>query len=298
MSQVKKEGVMCRRKFDLAVLCGFFCIMLVFLFTAISYAECVGGDICVNNPGTGDELVSGHVSYVELAINPTAPRFATQYRLYLCCCLGSSCTPTCTNEEWGKRIITLQMCDPNASRFSYKLGEPTSGCPETYLWEVPFVQEEATCKLAAVLLDANVNPLVTAGHVIDTDVSEDFKIKPFGTPVAALDLSPVSKTVGPGGPSGLAIGKANYQISGGVPPFRVAVYVGTYPPPPAINNYITINGNPVYPPQTFAGPLVFTLTNKVSEPCTDTTVTIAVRDSALPTPSTVFASYVINCLPY
>ena len=295
------------RKYDLAlVVGGLFCIMFVFLFTAMASAECVGGDICVNNPGTGDVLVSGDASYVELSIDPTAPRFATQYRLYLCCCLGSSCTPTCTNEDWGKRIITLEMCDPNASRFSYTLGNPTSGCPETYLWEVPFVQEEgATCKIAAVLLDANVNPLVTGGHVIDKDVSGIFEIKPFGEPVSDLTLIPATKTVGPGGPSGLAIGKANYQISGGVPPFKVAVYVGTYPPPPgayppppAINNFITINGNPVYPPQTFSGPLEFTVTNKVSDPCTDTTVTIAVRDSASPTPSTVFASYVINCLPY
>ena len=282
---------MYQRRKSTAKLAGVLCIMLVFLFTAITYAECVDGDICVVSPGTGDELVSGDASSISLAIDPTAPRFATQYRLYLCCCPGS-CTPTCTPQQY--RILTLQMCDPNASRFSYKLGNPISGCPDRYLWEVPFVPEEgATCKLAAALLDANVNPLVTGGHVIDTGTSGIFEIKPFGAPSVALTLSPGSATVGPGGPSGLAIGKANYEISGGVPPFTVYVgYIGITPPPPAINNYITINGNPVYPGQTFYGPLTFTLTNKFSNPCTDRTVNVAVRDSVL---SAVFATYFIDC---
>jgi hypothetical protein len=292
---------MCKRNLDLPLVGGVLCIMLVFLFTAIAYADCPTGDICVDSPLAGDELVSGDASSISLTIDPTAPRFATQYRLYLCCCLGSSgsCTPTCTQQKWGDGIINLQMCDPNASRFSYKLGDPNSGCPDIYLWEVPFVPEVgARCRLAAVLLDANVNPLVTGGHVIGTGTSGIFKIKPFGEPVSSLTLSPGSATVGPGGPSGLAIGKANYEISGGVPPFTVYVYVGAYPPPPAINNYITINGNPVYPGQTFYGPLTFTLTNKFSDPCTDKTVSVTVRDSASPAPSTATASYVINCFPY
>ena len=289
---------MCKRNLDFALVCGVLCMMFVFLFTAITYAECVGGDICVDSPGTGDELVSGVASYVELTIDPTAPRFATQYRLYVCCCNGLSCTPSCTNEVWGRGIITLQMCDPNASRFSYKLGTPTSGCPEIYLWEVPFVEEPGkTCKLAVVLLDANVNPLVTGGHVIDSDVGDEFKIKPFGAPVIALSLSPGSKTVAPGGPGGSAIGKANYEITGGVPPFKITVLNNypSYPPAPLVIANITIDGSPVWPPLTFYGPSEFTVTNTVSEPCTDSPLTIVVRDSA---PSTVTASYVINCLPY
>jgi hypothetical protein len=284
---------MFKRSRSIAELAGVLCIMFVFLFTGIAYADCTTGDICVDHPGAGDELVSGEASFVQLTIDPTAPRFATQYRLYLCCCLGS-CTPTCNQQKWGEGIITLQMCDPNASRFSYKLGEPNSGCPDIYLWEVPHVPEVgATCKLAAVLLDANVNPIVTGGHVIDQDIGGSFKINPFGEPVSSLTLSPNAATVLPGGPSGLAT--ANYEISGGVPPFKVGAYVGTYPPPPAINNYITINGDPVYPPLTFYGPLEFTVRNRVSAPCTDMTVTIAVRDSASPTPSTATASYVIDC---
>jgi hypothetical protein len=277
---------MCKRNLDLALVAGVLCIMLVFLFTAITYADCPTGDICVNHPTTGDVLVSGDAYTVELTIDPTAPRFATQYRLYVCCNLP------CSNETWGKGIITLQMCDPNASRFSYKLGEPRSGCPEKYLWEVPFVQAEKTCKLAAVLLDANVNPLVTGGHVISKVVSEPFKIKPLGEPVSALDLTPPTATVLPGGPSGLDIGKANYEISGGVPPFTVYVYVGSSPPGPIIYNYVTINGK--HSTQTFFGPTEFTVGNIVSAPCPDTTLTIAVRDSAFPA-SIKTASYVLDC---
>jgi hypothetical protein len=174
---------MCKRNLDLASAGGFLCIMLVFLFTAIAYAECIGGDICVDNPGTEVvELVSGDAAVVELSIDPTAPRFATQYRLYLCCCEGD-CVPSCTNKQWGDGIITLQKCDPNASRFSYKLGEPKSGCTEIYYWVVPFVQEEGkTCKLGVVLLDANVNPLVTGGHVIDLDIGGSFRILPLTVP--------------------------------------------------------------------------------------------------------------------
>src|SRR4030042_306688 len=176
-------------RLGLTVVVGFFCIMLVFLFAARANAECVGGDICIDglftvphldDPAVAvDELQSGVAYFVKLTIDPTAPRFAAQYRLYSCCCEGLSCTPTCTNPEWGEGIVTLQRCDPNSSRFSYRLGNPKSGCPETYLWIAPYVSEEgSTCKLAAVLLDANVNPLVTLGHVIDKDVGEDFKIKP------------------------------------------------------------------------------------------------------------------------
>jgi hypothetical protein len=291
---------MYQRRKNTAKIAGLLCIMFVFLFTAITYAECVGGDICVDSPGTGDELVSGVASYVDLIIDPTPPRYATQYRLYACCCSGLSCTPSCTNEVWGRGIITVQMCDPNAARLSERLGTPKSGCPETYLWEVPFVEEPGkTCKLAAVLLDANVNPLVTGGHVIDSDISGEFEVKPFGTPIIGLSLTPGSKTVGPGGPGGGAIGKANYEITGGVPPFKVTVLNNypNYPPAPLVIANITIDGDLVWPPLTFYGPSEFTVTNKVSEPCTDSTLTVVVRDSA-GTPSTVTASYVINCLPY
>jgi hypothetical protein len=192
-----KEGVMYQRRKSTVKLAGVLCIMLVLLFTAITYAECVGGDICVDSPGTPDVLISGNASWVELTIDPTAPRYATQYRLYACCCNGLSCTPSCTNEVWGRGIITVQMCDPNASRFSYKLGTPTSGCPDRYLWEVPFVEEPGkTCKLAAVLLDANVNPLVTPGHVIDKDVggSGNFQIA-FGDSFPYWSI-PSTATVG------------------------------------------------------------------------------------------------------
>jgi hypothetical protein len=173
---------MYQRRKNTVKLAGVLCIMFVFLFSAITYAECVGGDICVGEPGTEVvELVSGNAAVVELSIDPTAPRFATQYRLYACCCAGS-CEPSCNSEQW--RIISLQMCDPNGSRFSYKLGQPNSGCPENYYWVVPFVQEAgATCKLGAVLLDANVNPLVTPGHVIDLDIGGNFRIEPLIVPV-------------------------------------------------------------------------------------------------------------------
>jgi hypothetical protein len=262
---------MCKRNLNLLV-AALLSIMLVLVFSGITYAFC--GNITVDHPTTGDGLVSGDASYVELSINPTAPRFATQYRLYVCCCdsSGGPCTPSCTNQEWGNGIISLQTCDPNASRFSYKLGTPNSGCPETYLWVPPLVNSEQTCKLAAVLLDANVNPIVTGGHVIDYCTGGNFTIEPFGAPTGTVTLSPASATVLPGGPSALLQG--------------------------VINNYLSINGGSVWPPQNFNAPSQFTVSNKVSEPCTDRTVTIAVQDSASPTPSTATASYIINCSPY
>jgi hypothetical protein len=263
---------MCKRNLDLSLVAGVLLIMLVSLFTATAYAaQCTTGSppgiVCVDKPIIKDTVQSGEISYVELTINPTKPIFAKQYKLFLRCCNTPSCS---TSTSW--KIVTAQMCDPNSARFSYKLGKPSSGCPETYLWEVPLVQTVKKCYLGVQLLDE-------AFDEIARTESAEFNIIPREE-TDPLTLSPASAAVEPGG-------SAVYTINGGVAPYTVATLIGSPPP-----NFSITKINGVAGVVTLPGPYPVTFTVKNTAPCIRGTIIIAVQDSA---GTRAAASYKIDC---
>lgn len=288
---------MFKRDWAGALICGFLCMVLIFLSVGLASAACIS-NACVVDPGTGDILRSGKVSniVVSIAVDPFAFPVA-KYRLFYTCqgpdfqveTAGDGdgiCEPgeTCiyNNSRW--RLITTRRCNPYV------------GCPSTYPWSiVPYLPQievlgdsigndnvfcetgedctpQRTCAIRVAAFDM-------AERMVDSGIGQPFTILPPGVPPTMYIRPSVRAAVAGGSAKFEVFGRAPYQVN----------------VPSEHQSYIAINGSSIFPVSvpdpTPLNPLVFTVTNTYS--CgTSKEVTITVTDSI---GATVSALYVIAC---
>ena len=267
---------MFKRSKDIALVCGFFCMVFVFLAAGLASAACIGSP-CVDEPGDVVKVLrSGSTSNIEVSIATDPFAFpVTKYKLFYAC-LGP---------DFGSwRLITTRSCNPYV------------GCPSTYPWSpVPYLPQlevsgdgignddgfcdpgeacsaERTCAIRVVAID-------NAGRAA-AGIGGKFLILPPNVAPSFLYIRPLVRTVGAGG-------SASFQAYGREP---YTVDVAS-----AHQSYIAVNGSSVFPVSvsdpTPLTPVVFTVTNTYS--CgTSQEVIITVTDSA---GESVSALYVIAC---
>ena len=268
--------VMFKRGLAVALICGFLCMVCVFLSMGSASAACIGNP-CVEEPGDTVTLVrSGSLSNIVVSIATDPMAFpVTQYRLFYRC-LGPDF------DSW--RLITTRRCNPYV------------GCPSTYPWsDVPYLpkvevlgdhigNDDGICDpledcTAARICAIKVTAIDNAGRTA-SGMGQKFMILPPLAPPPVLYIKPAVI-------SSAAPGSVKFEIFG-IGPYKVTV-------PLAHQSYIKVNGSSVFPvtvtDPTPLTPYVLTIANTYS--CgTSQEVIITVTDD---TGATASALYVIAC---